>query len=63
MLKDSIDLAEAAAGRSLKRSEVSDYWSAKARAYISNEFRRMVETDGPKARLTFGTHLNTTISA
>ena len=35
MLKDSIDLAEAAAGRSLKRSEVSDYWSAKARAYIS----------------------------
>lgn len=35
MLKDSIELAEAAAGRSLKRSEVSDYWSAKARAYIS----------------------------
>ncbi|MEY2488883.1 MAG: hypothetical protein QOC70_825, partial [Verrucomicrobiota bacterium] len=34
MLKDSIDLAEAAAGRSLRRSEVSDYWSAKARAYI-----------------------------
>jgi tetratricopeptide (TPR) repeat protein len=38
MLKDSIDLAEAAAGRSLKRSEVSDYWAAKARAYISNNF-------------------------
>ncbi len=38
MLKDSIDLAEAAAGRSLKRSEVSDYWSAKARAYISTNF-------------------------
>jgi Flp pilus assembly protein TadD len=38
MLKDSIDLAEAAAGRSLKRSEVSDYWSAKARAYIRSNF-------------------------
>jgi hypothetical protein len=38
MLKDSIDLAEAAAGRSLKRSEVSDYWSAKAHAYIRTNF-------------------------
>jgi hypothetical protein len=38
MLKDSIELAEVAAGRSLKRSEVSDYWSAKARAYISTNF-------------------------
>jgi tetratricopeptide (TPR) repeat protein len=38
MLKDSIDLAEAAAGRNLKRSEASDYWSAKARAYISTNF-------------------------
>jgi tetratricopeptide (TPR) repeat protein len=38
MLKDSIDLAEAAAGKNLKRSEVSDYWSAKARAYISSNF-------------------------
>jgi len=38
MLKDSIDLAEAAAGRSLKRSEVSGYWSAKARDYISANF-------------------------
>jgi cytochrome c-type biogenesis protein CcmH/NrfG len=38
MLKDSIDLAEAAAGKSLKRSEVSLYWSAKARAYISANF-------------------------
>ncbi|PZR74393.1 MAG: hypothetical protein DLM73_08060 [Chthoniobacterales bacterium] len=35
MLRDSIDQAEAAAGRSLKRSEVSQYWSAKARAYIT----------------------------
>ena len=38
MLKDSIDLAEAAAGRSLKRSDVSHYWSAKARSYISANF-------------------------
>ena len=38
MLKDSIDLAEDAAGRSLKRSEVSDYWSAKARTYVSTNF-------------------------
>ena len=35
MLRDSIDQAEAAAGRSLKRSEVSRYWSAKARDYIA----------------------------
>jgi tetratricopeptide (TPR) repeat protein len=35
MLRDSIDLLEAAMGRTLKRSEVSHYWSAKARAYIA----------------------------
>jgi tetratricopeptide (TPR) repeat protein len=34
MLRDSIDQAETAAGRSLKRSEVSSYWSGKARDYI-----------------------------
>ena len=34
MLRDSIDQAEAAAGRTLKRSEVSRYWSSKARDYI-----------------------------
>ena len=34
MLKDSITGAEAAAGRPLKRSEVSAYWSAKAKAHI-----------------------------
>jgi len=34
MLQDSIDAAESAAGHSLKRGEVSRYWSAKARAYI-----------------------------
>ena len=35
MLADSISGAEAAAGRPLKRSEVSAYWSAKAKAYIA----------------------------
>jgi Flp pilus assembly protein TadD len=33
MLQDSIDVAESAAGHSLKRGEVSQYWSAKARDY------------------------------
>jgi hypothetical protein len=35
MLRDSIAQAETAAGRPLKRSEVSRYWSSKARDYIS----------------------------
>ena len=35
MLQDSITGAEAAAGRPLKRSEVSRFWSAKAKAYIA----------------------------
>ncbi len=35
MLRDSIDQAETAAGRPLKRSEVSRYWSGKARDYIA----------------------------
>ena len=34
MLKDSIRVAEAEAGRPLKRAEVSRHWSAKASAYI-----------------------------
>jgi len=33
MLQDSIDAAESAAGHSLKRGEVSRFWSAKARDY------------------------------
>jgi tetratricopeptide (TPR) repeat protein len=48
MLRDSIDLAEAAAGRSLKRSEVSDYWSAKARTYIRNNFGAWLKLIGRK---------------
>ena len=36
MLRESIDQAEADTGRSLKRSEVSRYWSHKARDYITH---------------------------
>jgi Tfp pilus assembly protein PilF len=39
MLRDSIDQAEAAAGRTLKRSEVSQFWASKARTYIANNTR------------------------
>jgi tetratricopeptide (TPR) repeat protein len=35
LLRDSIEIAEAAAGRDLKRSEVSRYWSTKATSYIT----------------------------
>ena len=35
MLQDSTILAEAEAGRALRRSEVSAFWSAKAKAYIA----------------------------
>ena len=38
MLQDSITGAESAAGHPLKRSEVSAYWSAKARNYIAHNF-------------------------
>ncbi|HEU0209975.1 MAG TPA: tetratricopeptide repeat protein [Candidatus Udaeobacter sp.] len=38
MLQDSIRGAEAAAGHSLKRSEVSAYWSGKAKDYIAHNF-------------------------
>lgn len=37
MLSDSIAVAEAVAGKPLKRSEVSAYWSAKASRYIHDE--------------------------
>jgi hypothetical protein len=48
MLKDSIDLAETAAGRALKRSEVSEYWSSKARTYISGHFGAWLKLMGRK---------------
>jgi hypothetical protein len=38
MLQDSITQAEAAAGHGLKRSEVSAYWSAKAKDYVATHF-------------------------
>jgi tetratricopeptide (TPR) repeat protein len=38
MLEDSISQAEVAAGHSLKRSEVSAYWSAEAKNYIVGRF-------------------------
>ena len=38
MLQDSIRGAEAAAGHSLKRSQVSAYWSDKAKDYITHNF-------------------------
>jgi Flp pilus assembly protein TadD len=35
LLRDSVEIAEAAAGRDLKRSEVSRYWSSKAITYVA----------------------------
>jgi hypothetical protein len=50
MLEDSIAVAETAAGHPLKRSEVSNYWSAKARSYISNNFSAWLELIALKLR-------------
>ena len=49
MLRDSIDQAETAVGRSLKRSEVSRYWSAKARDYIKASPGRWLQLLARKA--------------
>jgi tetratricopeptide (TPR) repeat protein len=48
MLKDSIDVAETAAGRNLKRSEVSEFWSAKASSYIRSNFGAWLKLMGRK---------------
>jgi tetratricopeptide (TPR) repeat protein len=48
MLRDSVRIAESAAGRSLKRSEVSAYWSEKARAYIAGNFGTWLKLMGRK---------------
>jgi tetratricopeptide (TPR) repeat protein len=48
MLRDSIDQAQAAAGKELKRSEVSRYWSEKARAYITGNFGAWLKLMGRK---------------
>jgi hypothetical protein len=50
MLRDSINGAEAATGRSLKRSEVSAYWSEKAKAYIRERPRDWLKLLAIKAR-------------
>jgi tetratricopeptide (TPR) repeat protein len=48
MLEDSIDVAEAAAGRPLKRAEISAYWVAKARRYIHDYPAAWVKLLGSK---------------
>jgi tetratricopeptide (TPR) repeat protein len=48
LLKDSITLAEAAAGRKLTRAEVSKYWSAQANTYISTHFHAWMRLMGVK---------------
>lgn len=48
LLKDSITLAEAAAGRKLTRSEVSKYWSAQSKAYVSTHFHAWLRLMGTK---------------
>ncbi|MDQ6764557.1 MAG: tetratricopeptide repeat protein, partial [Verrucomicrobiota bacterium] len=48
MLDASITRAEAAAGRPLKRSEVSAFWSAKARGYISGHLAAWLRLLGVK---------------
>lgn len=50
MLADSIRAAENAAGRSLKRSEVSAYWSNKTADYIRNNFGTWLKLVGTKAK-------------
>jgi hypothetical protein len=50
MLQDSIEAAEEAAGHSLKRSEVSSFWSAKARAYITSDPAGWLRLLGRKLR-------------
>jgi cytochrome c-type biogenesis protein CcmH/NrfG len=50
MLEDSIASAEAAAGRPLKRSEVSTYWSGKASNYISTHTSEWIRLLLIKAR-------------
>jgi tetratricopeptide (TPR) repeat protein len=48
MLRESIDQAEVAMGRPLKRSEVSRYWADKARDYILSNFGGWLQLLGRK---------------
>ena len=50
MLQDSIDVAESVAGHPLKRGEVSQYWSAKARDYIADHPLAWLRLLGVKLR-------------
>jgi TolA-binding protein len=50
MLQDSIDQAEAAAGRPLKHAEVSRYWSDKTKRYITTELRDWLKLVARKLR-------------
>jgi len=50
MLEDSINVAEAARGQALKHSEVSAYWSAKAKDYIRHHVTQWVGLLCRKAR-------------
>lgn len=48
LLKDSITLAETAVGRKMTRAEVSKFWSAQAKAYISTHFDAWLRLMGVK---------------
>jgi Tfp pilus assembly protein PilF len=50
MLQDSITQAEAAAGRPLKRAEVSAYWSSKTKSYIKEHFGNWLKLLAQKIR-------------
>ena len=50
MLKDSINFAEKTAGRPLKRSQVSAFWSAKAQDYIGHHFGQWLRLLCTKAK-------------
>jgi hypothetical protein len=50
MLKDSINVAEKAAGYPLKRSQISAYWSAKAKDYIRHHFYEWLKLLSTKAK-------------
>ena len=50
MLLDSIAVAETAAGHVLKRSDVSAYWSGKAKTYIKDNLHAWLRLEGVKVR-------------
>lgn len=50
MLRDSVNVAEKAAGYPLKRSQISAYWSAKAKGYIRHHFYEWLRLLSTKAK-------------